>query len=122
VEQVARAEVKKLIIIKNIKIILKMNKRESIFVFNGENANFALGIYSTKEKALDFIVTNKLSGVLTKYPLDIDVYNWTIEEDFFKVKNEQQKTAKFIQNFSSAYLEHWHIENGLIEGEDPRWQ
>jgi hypothetical protein len=94
------------------------NNSNRVFVFNGEDANFPLGIYSTKEKALDFILNNKLSGTLTCYPLDIDVYNWTIEEGFFKVKNEHQKTPKFIQKFSSAYLEHWHIENGIIEGED----
>jgi hypothetical protein len=94
-----------------------MKEQKYIFVFNGENSTFPLGIFSTPIEATDFITTYKLSGVLTKYPLGIDIYNWTIQKGFFKIKNENQKSPKFIAQFSSAYLEHWHIENGIIDFE-----
>ncbi|ROS17714.1 hypothetical protein EDF65_2095 [Chryseobacterium nakagawai] len=44
--------------------------------------------------------------------VDEGLYDWAIENDFFKVKNEHQKEAKFIQQFTCASIEHFHFENG----------
>ncbi|EPH38005.1 hypothetical protein L291_4210 [Acinetobacter guillouiae MSP4-18] len=46
---------------------------------------------------------------MTQYPLDISVYDWVIENGFWKPKSDLQKTGKFIGRFSSAYLEHEHF-------------
>ncbi|KES11705.1 hypothetical protein SASC598O11_003800, partial [Snodgrassella alvi SCGC AB-598-O11] len=34
---------------------------------------------------------NKLSGILTKYPIDVGVYDWAVQNNFFIPNNEKQK-------------------------------
>ncbi|MGN7721768.1 DUF7710 domain-containing protein [Chitinophaga sp. 22620] len=88
---------------------------EYVWVFNGENSRFSSGIFKNIEKAEEWIFTNKLSGILTKYPLDIGVYDWAIQNGFFSVKKEDQKQPAFIGKFSSGSQEHFHYENGIRE-------
>ncbi len=94
-----------------------MKESNNVFVFNGENSTFPLGIFSTKADAIGFISLHKLNGTLTKYPIDIDIYSWSVQKGYLKIKNENQKSSKFIEKFSSAYLEHWHISDGIMGDE-----
>lgn len=87
---------------------------EYVWVFNGKLGHFPSAIFSSKAKALAWIGEKKLTGTLTKYPIDISVYDWTISTGHFTPKNEFQKNARTIENFNSAYMEHYHIENGDI--------
>ncbi|RZJ50569.1 MAG: hypothetical protein EOO19_02895 [Chryseobacterium sp.] len=89
-------------------------KENEILVFVGEEANLPSGIFTTLEKAKEYIEKYSLSGTLTQFPLDIGIYDWAIQEDFFSVKNEYQKESKFIQRFSCASMEHFHFEDGKV--------
>ncbi len=82
-----------------------------IWIFNGNNASFPSAVFSTKQNAEQWIKIHKLSGCLTKYPVDISVYDWAVQQSFFTVKKDYQKDADFVANFSSASLEHEHYEN-----------
>lgn len=88
---------------------------DTVWIFNGDKNMFPSAIFSTKEKALVWIRTNKLTGTLTKYPIDIAIYDWAIENKFFEPKNEFQKNARSIANYSSAHLEHYHFEDGFSD-------
>ena len=92
----------------------KISITEYVWVFNGENSRFPSGVFGSIEKAEEWITTNKLTGILTKYPLDTGVYEWAIQNDLFSVKKEEQKQPEFIGKFSSAGQEHFHYENGSI--------
>ena len=83
-----------------------------MWVFNGASATFPSGVFSSREKAEAWIQLHGLTGVLTRYPIDIGVYEWTIEVGAFKPKRDDQTTPQFIQRFSSASQEHYHYENG----------
>lgn len=83
-----------------------------IWIFNGPRNSFPSATFSTLEKAESWIKENKLSGTLTQYPIDIPVYDWAINNGYFKPKNELQKNAKAIANFSSASQEHFHYTDG----------
>jgi len=87
-----------------------------VWVFNG-GGNFPSGVFSKKEIAEAWIAKHKLSGVLTKYPVDEGVYDWSLANGTFKIKKEEQTQPAFIQRFSSASQEHYHYENGLNENE-----
>jgi hypothetical protein len=89
-------------------------KLEYVYVFNGNHSSFASAIFITKELAFDWITLNKLSGILNVYPLNVSLHDWAIQQDFFKPKTEYQKQATFIQNFSTAFMEHYHFENGEL--------
>ena len=54
-----------------------------VWIFNGENSRFSSGVFSSRETAESWIRRNRLSGVLTKYPVDTAVYDWAIPEGVF---------------------------------------
>ena len=92
-------------------------KNTMIYVFNGERNHFPSAVFSSKENAEKWINEYRLVGTLTAYPLDVSVYDWVIKRDLWKPSREDQKTAKFIANFSSAYTGHDHY-TGEVEAED----
>jgi hypothetical protein len=86
-----------------------------IWVFNGKSrgpTNFPGAVFSSRENAEKWISNNKLSGVLTAYPLDTSVYDWAISKGHFHPKKDDHKSADFIATFSSAYQPHHHYEDG----------
>ncbi|MDR6923723.1 hypothetical protein [Chryseobacterium sp. 2987] len=87
-------------------------KDNYIYVFIGKNSGFPSGIFTTLEKALEWIKKYSLSGILNKYPVDIGLYDWAVQKDFFTVENEYQKGSEFVQRFTCASMEHLHFENG----------
>jgi len=86
---------------------------DAVWVFNGNRGNFPSGVFSTREKAEAWIAAHKLSGCLTKYPLDIGVYEWVIAHGYWQPKQPHHHEAEFIQRFSSASQEHYHYEAGV---------
>jgi hypothetical protein len=87
------------------------SERETwVWVFSGygRSPHFPSGIFSSLTLAETWIQTNKLSGVLTQYPMDIGVYDWAILNKLFRPSIPLHSTPAFIQTFSSAHLEHHH--------------
>src|SRR5579859_7766030 len=97
------------------KIYRKGGFMNTIWVFNGEGGRFPSGVFSTKEKAQEWILINGLTGTLTGYPMDVGIYDWAISHDFFSPKKEREKSPEFIQRFSCAQQSHLHFENGKLE-------
>jgi len=89
-----------------------------IWVFHGEGAMFSTAVFTDLKKAEMWIKKHSLSGVLTRMPLNQGVYDWATETNMFTPKSELQQTPTFIQRFTSAYLQHFHYENGKGEEED----
>lgn len=84
----------------------------AVWVFCGDKGRFPSGVFSSKEAAAEWIKTNQLTGTLTEYPVDTGVYDWAIRNGSFVPKNEDQKSPRYIQNFSSGSLDHYHFEDG----------
>jgi hypothetical protein len=83
-----------------------------VWVFNGNNNHFPSGVFTDQKLAEEWIEKNKLTGTLTAYPLNQGIYDWAIERGYFKPKRGDQTTPSFIGNFSSAYQNHHHYEDG----------
>ncbi len=84
-----------------------------MWVVQGSRASFPSAIFSSKEKAVQWIEKYKISGMLSKYPIDISIYDWTIMKGFFKPKRDVQKTPDFIQSFSTVYIEDSQYVDGI---------
>ena len=80
-----------------------------VYVFTGVDGRIPSGIFSSFDKALSWIESNSLTGELTCLPIDVSLYDWAIQKEFFKPTKDYQQTPRFIQRFSSASLEHWHF-------------
>ena len=88
---------------------------EFVWIFVGESGRFPSAVYVDCESACQWIANAKLTGVLTKYPVDIPVYDWAIKSKIFEPKKEEHFSARFIGKFTSAGMEHFHFENGIME-------
>jgi hypothetical protein len=83
-----------------------------ILLFHTTRSSFCGGAFTTREFAEQWIAKHKLSGVLTKYPIDVGVYDWAIENHKFTPKKENQFTPDFIGGFTTAGQEHYHYSDG----------
>jgi hypothetical protein len=83
-----------------------------VWVFNGNRNQFPSAVFSGRALAEEWIRKNRLSGTLTAYPLDLSVYEWVIGQGYWLPKTEDHRHRDYIANFSSAYLEHFHYEDG----------
>jgi hypothetical protein len=81
-----------------------------VCVFHGMGGRSTSGVFTTREKAEVWIETHGLTGVLTRYPLDVGAYNWALETGTFRVKKPEQTSAEFIQTFTSGSQEHYHYD------------
>ena len=84
--------------------------KEHVYIFHGTNAQFAASVYSSFELAELDIKLKKMSGLLSIYPLNETIYDYCVRKELFDAKDKT--TGAFIQNFTSAYLEHHHYKHG----------
>lgn len=91
-----------------------MENITGVWVFHGEGGRFSSGVFTNKSKAEFWISQHLLSGILTLYPLDMGVYDWSIEKGYFETEREEQTKAHFIQRFTTGSQEHYHYENGKL--------
>ena len=48
--------------------------KKTVWVFHGANSRLSSGVFSSLDKAEEWIRKNGLSGILTQYPLDVSPY------------------------------------------------
>jgi hypothetical protein len=94
-----------------------MSNPPTVWVFNGARSNFPSAIFTTRELAEEWIARHRVTGTLTRYPLDQGVYEWAVEHGYFKPKRLDQQTGEFIGRFSAANQEHYHYEDGEDGGQ-----
>ncbi len=78
------------------------------------NSKFCGGVFTLFSNAKIWIEKHKLTGVLTKYPIDVGVYDWAINEKVFSVKKDKHSSPEFIGGFTTASQEHFHFEDGFL--------
>lgn len=90
-----------------------MTKVHGVYIFHGAGARFATAVYETVEQATADIARHGMSGVLTWYPVGKTDYNHVVDEGLFAAKDHAD--GKFVQSFTSAFLDHYHFEDGKTD-------
>lgn len=83
---------------------------EFVWVFSG-GGMFPSGVFSTRDKAEEWIAANRLTGTLTRYPVDMGAYQWAVAEGHFTPKQPRHGTPEFIGRFADGTVHH-HYEGG----------
>jgi len=78
----------------------------------GDGGTFPAAVFSARERAESWIAEHRLSGCLTRYPVDEPLYEWSMAHGHFRPRYPSHSLAPFIERFSSAYLEHYHYDAG----------
>ncbi len=90
-----------------------MSDVESIWVFLGESKGVG-GVFTTVEKASEWIAHHALSGLLTEYPVNSGAYDWAVARGMFRPTRDDHRSSQFIGSFVSAKMRHHHFEHGLL--------
>lgn len=83
-----------------------------IWVFTVAKRHFPGGIFTGREIADAWIAKNRLTGTLTRYPVDVGAYEWAINKGMFRPLKPHESEPEFIGGFSDAGMEHYHYEDG----------
>jgi hypothetical protein len=87
-----------------------------IWVFNGQGSNFPGGIFTDKIAAEAWIAANRLTGVLTAYPVNEGCFDWAVRNGVTNLGVAKLKAKStdplFIGGFSTASQEHFHYIDG----------
>lgn len=89
---------------------------EYIWIFHGEGARFASGVFTSDEGALEWIARHKLTGILTQYPVNVGTYDQAVENGWFRPSKPHHGTPEHIAGFSPGRTEHMHVRDGHFEG------
>jgi hypothetical protein len=84
----------------------------SVWIFSGPRG-FSGGVFQSRELGAAWIQKHKLTGVLTKYPINVGVYDWAIANNLFRPLKEREFSPEFIARFTSASQDHFHFEDGV---------
>jgi hypothetical protein len=87
----------------------------TVWVFMGERGAYPMAIWSSLDEAHKYIHDELLSGSLTRYEVDVPVYQWAINSGKFKPTKDQHRSLKFRQTFNNQYQEHYNFRDGFCQ-------
>ncbi|MFN7925978.1 MAG: hypothetical protein U0Q16_38125 [Bryobacteraceae bacterium] len=83
-----------------------------VWIFSGAKRHFPGAVFTARATAEAWIAKNRLTGTLTRYPIDIGAYEWALERGLFQPRNPHEFEPEFIGGFSDGGMEHYHYEAG----------
>jgi hypothetical protein len=83
----------------------------TVWIFHGERARFASGVFPNAAAALEWVAQHRLTGVITEYPVGVGAYDAAVREDRFRTSREHHGTPDHIAGFSPG-LGHIHVSDG----------
>ena len=89
---------------------------DTVWVFHGEGARFAAGVFRTADQGLAWALRNGVSGLLTEYPVGDGCYDIAVRDGHFHPSKHHHGTTEHIAGFSPGWTRHVHIENGSPQG------
>jgi hypothetical protein len=82
-----------------------------VWVFHGEDARLASGVFEDQVTALQWVARHQLTGTLTQYPLGAGCYDAALAQGRFRPTKPRHGTPPHIAGFSPAGP-HLHVRNG----------
>jgi hypothetical protein len=86
--------------------------RASVWVFHGEGAAFASGVFADLSTALVWIERHSLTGILTEYQVGDGCYDFAIQDGRFRPSKPHHGKPRHVAGFSPSGTEHIHVRDG----------
>ncbi|GIF02453.1 hypothetical protein Ari01nite_99170 [Paractinoplanes rishiriensis] len=86
----------------------------NVWVFHGEEARFASGVFKDRNTALLWVELHELTGVITEYPLGAGCYDFAVAEGLFHPSKPHHGTPAHVAEFSPSG-HHIHVRDGHPE-------
>jgi len=78
----------------------KLSGESVVWIFSGEGARFASAVFISQKLVENWIKKFSLSGVLTAYPVNIDVYEWAVKKVFLQQKKMNRIKPRLFKNLA----------------------
>jgi len=88
----------------------------NVWVFHGNGARFAAGVFETQDQGLAWAARHGVSGLLTEYPIGDGCYDIAVRDGHFRPSKPHHGSAAHVARFSPGWTWHDHIENGATAG------
>ncbi|MEJ3747461.1 hypothetical protein WEI85_29760 [Actinomycetes bacterium KLBMP 9797] len=85
-------------------------QRTTMWIFHGERARYASGLFATAEEGLAWAADNRLTGILAEYAVG-GAYNVAMREGRFTPSRPHHGTPEHVAAFSPG-LRHFHLIDG----------
>ncbi|WP_199509232.1 DUF7710 domain-containing protein [Nucisporomicrobium flavum] len=82
-----------------------------VWVFHGEDARFASGVFEDCDTALQWVDRHRLTGIVTEYPLGVGCYDLALAQGGFRPTKPHHGTPVHIAGFSPRGR-HIHVRDG----------
>jgi len=83
-----------------------------VWIFHGEGAAFACGVFDSEEDGLAWAARHGVSGLLTEYPVGDGAYDIAVAVGAFVPSKPQHRSPSHVQRFSPGWTRHVHISDG----------
>jgi hypothetical protein len=92
----------------------KASPPTTVWVFHGDAARFASGVFASREQGLAWVAQHQLTGILSQYPLGEGCYDWALTRDRFRPTKAHHGSPGHIAGFSPG-LAHVHVADGTAD-------
>ncbi|SCL38098.1 hypothetical protein GA0070624_6096 [Micromonospora rhizosphaerae] len=86
----------------------------TVWVFHGEGARFASGVFASRADGLDWVAQHRLTGILSEYPLGEGCYDWALARGRFRPSKPHHGKPGHVAEFSPS-LDHVHVTDGATD-------
>lgn len=88
-------------------------RRTTMWIFHGEKARFASGLFATAEQGIAWAAENRLTGILAEYAVG-GAYDTAVREGRFTPSRPHHGTPAHVAAFSPG-LQHLHLIDGHFD-------
>ena len=81
---------------------------EIVWLFFGYNASMPSGVFSSLEKAGEWIAANRLSGTLIQFPFDEGTYDHAVRYGLFRPRQGNEISAAFKATFVPNLVQEYY--------------
>jgi hypothetical protein len=89
---------------------------ETVWIFHGERARFAAGVFRSESEGLAWAAQHGVSGILTEYPVGDGCYDIAVRDEHFTPSKPHHGSVEQIEAFSPGWTRHVHITDGVAGG------
>lgn len=89
-----------------------VSRRPTVWIFHGDDARFASGVFTSREAALEWTGKHGVTGMLTEYPVGDGCYDIAVEDGHFRPTRPHHGTSGHVAAFSPGWTGHEHVDGG----------
>ena len=82
-----------------------------VWIFHGESAPFASGVFADKASGLEWVARHSLTGLLTEYEVGDGCLDLAVRHGRFRPSRPHHGSPGHIASFSPG-LDHVHVSDG----------